>query len=339
MTELTIEKNDAGQRLDRFLKKYLSRAPLSAVYKIVRKDVKINGRRQKEDYMLEEGDVLSLYLSDQDIAAYARQPERRRAKRQFRICYEDDDIIAVSKPFGLLVHGDSSEKKDTLANQVTDYLIETGAYSPRLEKSFRPSPVHRLDRNTTGLVVFGKSAEALRVLSAAFREIPESPEDAQRRPLRKYYLTIAEGRLEKELLLKNRLVKDELKNRGRVLPLSSAEGRYIETAVRPLYSNGRYTLCEVELVTGRSHQIRAHMSYAGHPLLGDTKYGARAARGGGSLSAQNGKTTQLLHAARVQFISLPEPLSHLNGLEISAPLPPEWTALQLELFGREIIKG
>ena len=338
MKDITIEKNDAGQRLDRFLKKYLSEAPLSVIYKTVRKDVKVNGKRQKEDYMLAEGDVLSLYLSDQDLAAYARRPERRRAKRQFKVCYEDADMIVVSKPFGLLVHGDSSEKKDTLANQVTDYLIETGAYSPRLEKSFRPSPVHRLDRNTTGLVIFGKTAESLRVLSAAFREIPGSPEEARRRPLKKYYLTIAEGKLEKELLLKNRLVKDELKNRGKVLPLSASEGRYIETAVRPLYSNGKYTLCEVELVTGRSHQIRAHMSYAGHPLLGDTKYGARAARGNDAFSAQNGKTTQLLHAARVEFISLPEPLAHLNGLAVSAPLPPEWTALQLELFGREIIR-
>ncbi|MBQ4506677.1 MAG: RluA family pseudouridine synthase [Firmicutes bacterium] len=354
MQDITITRNDADQRLDRFLKKYLGKAPLSLVYKIVRKDVKINGKREKEDYLLREGDVLSLYLSDQDIAAYSRRDEKRHAKRQFKICYEDDEIIIVSKPFGLLVHGDKSEKKNTLANQVTDYLIETGAYEPRLEKSFVPSPVHRLDRNTTGLVIFGKTAEALRAFSAMMREAPEGPEDAENadeaeiseesvaaapassRSLRKFYLTIVEGRLEKELHLKGRLAKDEARNRGRVLPLSSPEGRYIETIARPLYSGKRYSLVEVELVTGRSHQIRAHLSHAGFPLLGDTKYGGRAAKNMRG-EAQNGKTTQLLHARRVEFISAEAPYDYLNGTSVTAPLPPEWEQIQLELFGKVMI--
>ena len=331
MREITITQNDADQRLDRFLKKYLAKAPLSAIYKIVRKDVKVNGKRQKEDYMLRPGDVLSLYLADQDIEAYSQKTRPHTAKRQFTVCYEDDNLIIVSKPYGLLVHGDKTEKKDTLANQVVDYLIETGAYSPRAERSFVPSPVHRLDRNTTGLVIFGKNAEALRVLSAMLKKEPDCSEESQNgsagRALRKIYLTIVEGRLEKELHLKNKLLKDEQRNRGKVLPLSTAEGKYIETIARPVYSNGRYTLTEVELVTGRSHQIRAHLSRAGHPLLGDTKYGGHSAAD---------RTTQLLHAWKIEFTDAPEPLAYLNGKTVEAPLPFDWKITQTRLLGKEI---
>ena len=164
MRQFTIEKNDAGQRTDRFLKKYLRNAPLSVVYKLIRKDLKVNGQRVKEDHILEEGDVLSIYAADLDIDAWTEKKadDNRRAKRQFAVLYENDDLIMVNKPFGLLVHGDKSEKKDTLANQVVSYLIENGSYYPRVEKTFVPSPVHRLDRNTTGIVVFGKNAESLR---------------------------------------------------------------------------------------------------------------------------------------------------------------------------------
>ena len=156
MKQIVIGENDAGQRLDRFLKKYLAAAPLSAVYKAVRKDVKVDGARCKEDYQLSAGQTLTLYLSDAQIEEWTRKDERVKAKRQFGLVFEDDNIIIVSKPFGLLVHGDKTEKKDTLANQVIDYLIGTGAYSPRAEKSFVPGPANRLDRNTTGIVVFGK---------------------------------------------------------------------------------------------------------------------------------------------------------------------------------------
>ncbi len=331
MREIVIEQNDGGQRLDRFLRKYLPKAPLSYVYKLIRKDIKLNGKRAKEDSMLSEGDVLSIYAADQDLDAYAEKKRTRSAKRQFTVLFENDDLIIVSKPFGLLVHGDRTEKKDTLANQVTDYLIETGAYVPRLEKSFSPSPVHRLDRNTTGLVIFGKNAEALRVLSAMLREAPADEEDVKKSIcLHKFYLTVVCGRLEKELVLKNRLVKDEKKNRGMVRPLSYEGGKYIETVARPLCTNGKYSLVEVELVTGRTHQIRAHMSFAGYPLLGDSKYGGKPYMMPG---ASSGISTQLLHARRVEFTAAPEPLSYLNGTSVSCPLPRNFIEAEKELFG------
>ncbi|MBR3296717.1 MAG: RluA family pseudouridine synthase [Firmicutes bacterium] len=326
MKEISISANDAGQRLDRFLKKYLKNASLSYVYKALRKDVKVNGRRQKEDYMLCEGDVLQLYIADSELAALTEVRKRRgTAKRQFKVIYEDDDMIAVSKPFGLLVHGDSTEKKDTLANQVTDYLIETGAYAPRLEKSFVPSPVHRLDRNTTGLVVFGKNAAALRTLSLMFRE------DGH---VRKFYYTIVYGCLDRKLHLKNMMVKDADRNRVRVLPLGSPDGKYIETIVRPVRPGEDYSLVEVELVTGRSHQIRAHLAYAGHPVIGDSKYaGRKFAAQAKWLEDNYALSTQLLHAERLEITDAPAPLEHLGGLVLEAPLPENWRALERGLIG------
>lgn len=326
MREITIAKNDSGQRLDRFLKKYMCNASLSLVYKAIRKDVKVNGKRAKEETLLNEGDVLQIYMTDQDIDKLTKKKRTAAPKRQFTIAYEDENILVAAKPFGLLVHGDAAEKKDTLANQVVDYLIEKGDYVPRLEKSFVPSPVHRLDRNTTGLVVFGKTAAALRILSASL---------AKDEGMTKFYNTIVCGELKRELHLKNKLLKDEKTNRVKVLPESSEEGKYIETIARPVYSNGSYTLIQVELITGRSHQIRAHMKHAGFPLIGDAKYGF--SRANAEIKRRTGLTTQLLHAGKLVFRAMEEPLEYLEGTEVTAPLPPGWSAIQKEIFGKEII--
>ena len=345
MTQLTIGSNEAGQRLDRFLKKYLCNAPLSVVYKVIRKDLKVNGKRAKEDSFLEDGDVLSFFVAEADLEAWtAKKKTFKKAKRQFTICYEDEKMIVVGKPFGLLVHGDKTEKKDTLANQVVDYLIETGAYNPRIERTFVPSPVHRLDRNTTGLVVFGKNAEALRELSRKFREEKgeaveaviqnEAPgRDSSAIPapvgIRKFYYTIVHGTLDHEVVLKNKLLKDPEKNKGIVLPPDDERGKYIETVVRPLAcSGGRgYSLVEVELITGRSHQIRAHLASIGHPLVGDLKYGGKEIKSNHGSWAL-GRTTQALHAARLI----------IDDKEITAPLPDAWEEMQQELFGRVIVR-
>ena len=337
MKEIVIQKNDAGQRLDRFLKKYLAQAPLSAIYKAVRKDVKVDGMRRREEYILEEGQTLQLYISDEQLEAWSKKPEKKKAKRQFGIVYEDDNILIANKPFGLLVHGDKTEKKDTLANQVTDYLIQTGSYDPRAEKSFTPSPAHRLDRNTTGTVVFGKNAEALRELARLFRE------DGL---VTKSYYTIVHGKLDEEKHLKGRLLKDEEKNIGRVLAVSDERGKYIETIVRPVafskgaYGSGRnakgYSLVDVELITGRSHQIRAHLASIGHPLVGDSKYGGRQLMVDGAEYVL-GRSTQALHAYKVEFVAADGILEYLNGRSFTAALPAAWEALQTGIFGKVII--
>ena len=335
MKEIIIGENDAGQRLDRFLKKYLAAAPLSAVYKAVRKDVKVDGVRCKEDYQLSAGQTVQLYLSDAQLSEWTRKAPHAKAKRQFGLVFEDDNIIIVSKPFGLLVHGDKTEKKDTLSNQVIDYLIETGAYLPRNEKSFVPGPANRLDRNTTGIVVFGKNAPAQRELARMFRE------DGG---VSKSYYTIACGALAEEQHLKGKLLKDEARNVCKVLPLEDERGKYIETIVRPVcrskgaFGKGKnsrgYTLCDVELITGRSHQIRAHLASIGHPLAGDTKYGGRSFSFAESFLP--GSTTQALHAYKIMFGEPQGCLEYLKGRSFKAPLPPGWDGLTEEIFGKVI---
>ena len=389
MIKIEIGKNDKGQRLDRFLKKYFDAAPLSMIYRLIRKDVKVNGKRGKEATLLEEGDVLTVYITEEqaaqlhrgrsslDGAQYGdgRGDKRKKAARQFKVAYEDDEMLIVSKPFGLLTHGDRTEKKNTLANQVAGYLQEKGDYDPAAEQTFRPSPVNRLDRNTTGLVIFGKTAEATRRLAAMFREKGTVQNDGsvQRAAggeacdrIGKFYLTIVSGRLEDEMVIDGALEKDEATNTVNVYLQDSGRIEHAEasgrirhnevsgreksagakrsvTIVRPVAwsdehssSDARsmgsrktrdiYTLVEAELVTGRTHQIRAHLAAAGFPIIGDSKYGD--SRVNKRVKEKYGLTTQLLHAFRLEFAD--------KGviMKVTAPLPKRFEQIKTDLFGK-----
>lgn len=324
MVTIEIGTNEQNQRLDKFLRKYLENAPLSLIYKAIRKDVKVNGKRAKEDTVLLLGDKISLYMKEEDIAAFQKKQRTHRAKRQFQIAYEDEQILAVEKPFGLLTHGDSREKKNHLANQVVDYLIETGAYNPRIEKTFTPAPVNRLDRNTTGLVLFGKTGPGLQALNRMIREKDK---------VRKFYLTIVSGRLKKNLHLKDRMVKDEETNRISVLSMEE-EGREMETIAEPLQYgtlDGRpYTLVRVEIITGRTHQIRAHLAKAGYPIIGDVKYGN--SRVNSVVRKKFGLNTQLLHAYELHFVGCEGELAYLNDLTIKAEPPADFVRIKNAIF-------
>lgn len=320
MIIIEIGKNEQSQRLDKFLRKYLENAPLSYIYKAIRKDVKVNGKRCKEDTMLNLGDQVALYMQDEDIQKFQRKERTSRAKRQFKVAYEDENIIAVEKPFGLLTHGDSTEKKNHLANQVIDYLIEKGDYNPRIEKTFAPAPVNRLDRNTTGLVLFGKTNGALQTLNQMIRDKDK---------ISKYYMTIVSGQLKKELHLKDKMVKDRTLNKVTVLPMEG-EGRDMETVVRPLARSAKYTLVEVEIITGRTHQIRAHLAKSGHPVIGDVKYGDR--RVNQTVRERFNLNTQLLHAYKLTFSGCGGELAYLNGLTITAELPDDFMRIKKQIF-------
>ena len=310
MVKITIEENDAGQRLDRFLRKYLRKAPLSSIYRMIRKDVKVNGKRAAKDRMLEVGDELILYISEEQVAEFARPtlaPGAKatalaKARQQFKIAYEDDHLIIVSKPVGLLTHGDRKEKKNTLANQVCGYLQLKGEFDPARERIFRPSPLNRLDRNTSGLVIFGKSAEAARQITKMLR---------QRDGVRKFYMTIVCGRLEEARDISRALVKDEARNLVSAIGDEangdgrdgghSVSGKESITRVEPLKVGKDFSLAEVELLTGRTHQIRVHLAQIGHPLAGDPKYGDAKIN---ARLKKEGMTTQFLHAYKLEFAKL-----------------------------------
>ena len=330
MINIRIEGNDKGQRLDRFLRKYLREAPLSYIYRLIRKDVKVNGKRAKEDRILEEGDEIALYIAEQELEKMVRKPGKAQARPDLDIVYEDDEIIAVNKPFGLLTHGDAAEKKNHLANRVVDYLIAEGEYDPAREKSFRPAPANRLDRNTTGIVLFGKTADALRELNRLLKEKSgpgdtesgAGPEDGQAGRVSKYYLTIVKGEIPGELRLTGSLAKDSDRNLVSVLKEGSPEeGLRAETLVRPLAEAKGFTLAEVELITGRTHQIRAHLADAGYPVIGDPKYGDPEVNR--KLKEKYGLTAQLLHACRIC----------LPGRVIEAAEPALFRSIRNDLFG------
>lgn len=309
MLNVEIGDNECNQRLDKFLRKYLGEAPLSYIYKAIRKDVKVNGKRSKGEYVLLSGDVVSLYISEEDFAKFRRKPRKTGARRQFGIAYEDENIIVAEKPFGLLTHGDSTEKKNHLANQVVDYLIEKGDYDPRREKTFSPASVSRLDRNTTGLVIFCKNYHALQVFNSMIRE---------KGIIKKYYLTVVAGQLDEPLHLEDKMTKNEATNTVTVVG-NDAEGKTMETIATPLSTNGKYTLCEIEIVTGRTHQIRAHLASAGYPVIGDAKYGDRMVNN--EVRRRFDLTTQLLHAYKLSFDGCADGFEYLNGKVITAEMP------------------
>lgn len=319
MEKIVIGENEAGQRVDRFLRKYLGGASLGGIYKIIRKDLKVNGRRVHEDTQLAEGDELTLYLSAEQIEAF-RTPAKKRAaaRKQFQVAYEDSQVLIVSKPAGLLVHGDATEKSNTLINQVLGYLQEKGEYDPSREKTFSPAPVNRIDRGTSGLVIFGKSAVAVRELTRIIRE---------RDGIRKFYLAVVCGQVREEMVLTDRLLKEE--ETGRIRMVADEAGQAAETRVRPIACGAHFSLVEAELITGRTHQIRAHLSKAGHPLLGDQKYGNRRANETGR---RLGISSQLLHAYRLKFGETDLPLEKLSGKVIEAKPPKAFERAQKELI-------
>jgi 23S rRNA pseudouridine955/2504/2580 synthase len=312
MIRIKITENEKEQRLDRFLRKYYRNAPLSYIYKLLRTGVKVNGRRVPENTKLAEGDELIIDIESEEEKSYLARKKPLNANKDFTVAYEDENILVVEKPFGLLTHGDSNQRKETLANQVIGYLIETGSYIPRNERTFVPSPVNRLDRNTTGLVIFGKNADALRSLSQMLRD---------KDGIRRYYLALVHGELKEAMFLRGTMEKDESTNLVRIKGAQEESGKIMETRVVPLGSARGITLVEVEILTGRSHQIRVQLAEAGFPIVGDPKYGSWKAdariKGGLSFKAQ------CLHAGRIVFENCSPSLGYLKGRELHSK-PPIW---------------
>ncbi len=271
MRELRIGKNDAGQRLDKFLTKTLKNFPQSLLYKSVRlKKIKVNRKRATPSQILVEGDLLQLFLAEEFFEGEEARTIHSLAsiKGVPEILYEDDEILLINKRAGIAVH-EGEGNGETLIDQIQAYLYRKGEYDPAREQSFAPALCNRIDRNTAGIVIAAKTAEALRVMDEAIRE----------HRVHKKYLAVTHGTpTPASATLNGYLIKNEKTRQVRVYDTHPPRGaKEIITRYRVLESRGDLALVEVELLTGRTHQIRAHLAHIGHPLLGDGKYGVNRA--------------------------------------------------------------
>lgn len=339
MQEIIIRDNEAGQRLDKFLAKYMDRAPKSFFYKMLRKkNITLNGKKAEGSEHLCVGDTLRLFLSEETIQNFtsgsgrkngepsgqnngAPVKQRRELPKKWRpdVLYEDDHILLFNKPAGLL--SQKSDPRDiSLVEYLTAHLLDNGSLTPADLRTFHPGICNRLDRNTSGLVAAGKSLAGLQALNTLFRE----------RSLHKYYRSIAVGEIGEPQRVSGWLTKDHASNQVRVYARRpSEEAQAIATEYTPLsyldFGGRRYTYLEMNLLTGRSHQLRAHLASLGHPLIGDTKYGDP--RVNVWFREQCALQFQLLHAYRLTLPVLEGALEGLSGKTVTAPLPSYFTRL------------
>ncbi len=289
MKEFKISEREAGQRMEKYLFRLLDGATAGFIYKMLRKkNIVLNGKKAAGSEILTAGDEIKLFLSDETFEKFAPGyfKKKRTVNSDIDIVYEDDDILIINKPAGLL--SQKAKPDDDSANdRIIAYLLESGQLSEGDLKTFHPSVCNRLDRNTSGLLVAGKTIKGLQKAS----------EELGSRTAQKYYLTLVKGHIEAPQKLTGYLVKDEKANQ--VTISDKGPGEHIETAYRPLRYYGDATLLEVQLITGKTHQIRAHLASVGHPVLGDPKYGdAELNR---ELRRATGIHSQLLHAYRIEF--------------------------------------
>lgn len=306
MKELTVGKNDAGQRLDRFVGKAVPLLPESLLQKYIRlKRIKLNGKGSKRDTRLNEGDVLSLYINDE----FFEKPTERNSylkvgAPRLDIVYEDENILLADKKPGVLCHSAGEWDYNTLIANIQAYAYQKGEWRPREENAFAPALCNRIDRNTGGIVIAAKNAEALRIINEKIKE----------REIEKYYLCVVRGRPKPaEGELRGYIFKDAAKNRVYVRRKPEPGAKEALTYYRTLASQGGLSLVECRLGTGRTHQIRAQMAAAGTPLLGDGKYGSDRE------NKKLGEDGQLLYSYRLEFAFKTDAgvLNYLNGRSFS----------------------
>lgn len=317
MRELTVGKNDAGQRLDKFLTKSLYGMPPSLMYRLIRqKKIKVNRKRAENNQMLSEGDTLQLFIADEFFEGGEKSGTTEalsRVRTNLDIVYEDENIMLLSKRPGVLVHDDKEGQNNTLLFHAKAYLFQKGEYDPEKEQSFAPALCNRIDRNTGGIVILAKNAEALRVMNEKIRDGETS----------KFYLCAVHGIMRRKSdTLHAWLKKDSKTNTVKIYEASNKprDAKIIGTKYKVIAEKDGNSLLEVELLTGRTHQIRAQFSYIGHPLLGDGKYGVNRD------DKKSGYKYQALYSYRLRFDFADKsgPLGYLCGKEFSIPKSAVW---------------
>lgn len=318
MKEILVKSNEAGQRLDKLLMKYLNAAPKSFLYKMLRKkNIKLNDKKADGSEKLVEGDRIKLFLSDETIEGFIQKNriERKGEGRLLDVLYEDSNVIVMNKPAGML--SQKVKKDDVSMNDcLLSYALEKGIVTEDELHTFHPSICNRLDRNTSGILIGGISLLGLQEMSRILKD----------RSIKKYYICIVAGRIKKKETLKGWLIKDHATNQVRLSKKEIPGSDRIETAYEPLKAENGYTLLRIHLITGRSHQIRAHLASCGHPIVGDVKYGSREVNR--MFLKEYGLTHQLLHSCELIFPALSGKLSNLSGKRITAPLPDLFCTIQ-----------
>lgn len=322
MKEFKITKNDAGLRLDKFIVKVCPTLPSSLMFKYIRtKRIKVNGKRGEISTRLNAGDTVSAYINDEFFAEVEPKYSFLSAPSNVDVVYEDENILLVDKKQGLLVHPDKNEYTNTLIDRIQHYLYKKGEYDPKNENSFAPALANRIDRNTGGIVIAAKNAEALRILCDKIKY----------REMDKRYLAVVHGIPNKKSdTLEGFLEKNESKNQVYLKNSKTAEAKTIKTKYRVLQSKNNLSLVEIELLTGRTHQIRAHMASIGHPLLGEGKYNKS------TKDRKMGFDKQALYSYSLKFDFKTDAgiLNYLNGKRFT--VKKVWFAE--ELFGTEYTK-
>ena len=319
MRSLIITEKDAGQRLDKLLGKYLNLAGKSFIYKMLRKkNITLNGKKCDGSEKLSCGDEVKLFLAEETIEKFSEVKIQKVRKQELDILYEDEHIALINKPSGML----SQKAKDTdesLVEYFIDYLLDKGTIKEEDLKTFRPSVCNRLDRNTSGLVVAGKTLPGLQIMAAVFKD----------RSIHKYYQCVVKGVIKEKQLITGFITKDEKTNQVKIWREEQPDSAPIMTEYEPLATVFRdgfsCTLLKVTLITGRTHQIRAHLASIGHPIVGDPKYGDKLI----NQTAQKKYRirSKMLHSWQVVFPQLPEPLAYLSGKSFLAPLPAEFSRI------------